>query len=38
MKMSNGEIDRDEYLFFLRGAVGMADKSIALPRPNADWI
>jgi len=38
MKMSSGEIDPDEYLFFLRGAVGMADKSIALARPNADWI
>lgn len=38
MKESSGEIDRDEYLFFLRGAVGMADKSIALPKPNADWI
>jgi len=38
MKQSEGGIDRDEYLFFLRGAIGMADKSIALQRPNADWI
>ena len=38
MKESSGEIDRDEYLFFLRGAIGVADKSIALPKPNAEWI
>ena len=38
MKMSSGLIDPDEYLFFLRGAVGMADKSIALKKPNAEWI
>ena len=38
MQMSQGLIDYDEYLFFLRGAVGMADKSIALQKPNADWI
>lgn len=38
MQVSNGLIDNDEYLFFLRGAVGMADKSIALPKPNADWV
>ena len=38
LKQSAGEIDKLEYLFFLRGAVGLADKSIALPRPNADWI
>ena len=36
--MSSGLIDPDEYLFFLRGAVGIADKSIALQRPNAEWI
>ena len=38
MRMKEGAIDNDEYLFFLRGAVGMADKALALPRPNADWI
>jgi dynein heavy chain len=38
MKQSAGEVDQEEYLFFLRGAVGLADKSIALARPNADWI
>lgn len=38
MKQSSGEIDKDEYLFFLRGAIGMADKSLALSKPNADWI
>ncbi len=38
MKQSEGVIDSDEYLFFLRGAVGMADKSIALQKPNFEWI
>mmetsp|Transcript_15477 Transcript_15477/g.20964 ORF Transcript_15477/g.20964 Transcript_15477/m.20964 type:complete len:413 (+) Transcript_15477:886-2124(+) len=38
MKQSAGEVDQEEYLFFLRGAVGLADKSIALARPNAEWI
>jgi len=38
MQMSQGAIDNDEYLFFLRGAVGMADKALALPKPNQDWI
>ena len=38
MKQSEGVIDSDEYMFFLRGAVGMADKSIALAKPNFDWI
>ena len=36
--MLDGAIDPDEYLFFLRGAVGLADKSLALPKPNADWV
>ena len=38
MRMLDGAIEPDEYLFFLRGAVGLADKSLALPKPNAEWV
>ena len=38
MKEKEGAIDPEEYKFFLRGAVGMADRALALPKPNADWV
>jgi len=38
MKESEGVIDPQEYLFFLKGASGNVNKENAIMKPNVDWI